>query len=57
MGELRAFSDTETDDFIKKLIVMSELSLYKDILPGYKIRIVEADSDVMVRILAAPDLI
>lgn len=46
MGELRSLCATEQDDFVKKLVVLSELNLFKDVCPGYKIRTHEDSEDV-----------
>lgn len=46
MAELRELCEANKDEFIQKLIVLSELNLFKDILPGYKIRLIEQDDKV-----------
>eukprot|EP01127_Copromyxa_protea_P023431 TRINITY_DN8755_c0_g1_i1.p1 TRINITY_DN8755_c0_g1~~TRINITY_DN8755_c0_g1_i1.p1 ORF type:complete len:859 (-),score=262.11 TRINITY_DN8755_c0_g1_i1:5-2581(-) len=48
MGELRRLCESESDEYTKKLVVLSELNLFKDILPGYKIRLIETDDNTMI---------
>eukprot|EP01126_Amoeba_proteus_P028279 TRINITY_DN2791_c0_g1_i8.p1 TRINITY_DN2791_c0_g1~~TRINITY_DN2791_c0_g1_i8.p1 ORF type:complete len:486 (+),score=112.55 TRINITY_DN2791_c0_g1_i8:79-1458(+) len=43
--ELRKMCESDTDDFVKKLVLVSELNLFKDIIPGYKIRLLTEEEE------------